>query len=64
LDRLLYSSDFIVGQGIESTSLLSRKAAVVLEAETNEQVNPPVGHVHDVLDCLLGLVVLGVRVQV
>ena len=35
------------------------ESAIVLQAESNEEVDFPVGHVHDLLDGSLGLIVVG-----
>ena len=35
------------------------ESAIVLKAEPDEEIDLPVGHVHDLLDGFLGLVVVG-----
>ena len=45
------------------TFINARESAVVLKTKTNEEINLPVGHVHDLLDGFLGLVVISQECQ-
>ncbi len=60
LNGLLHSGDLFIRQGIEMAILFSfRQSPIVLKTEANEEVDLPVGHVHDLLDGFFGLVIVG-----
>ena len=59
LDCLFHASDFIFRQGIKvACTFPRRESAIVLQAVPNEEIDLPVGHVHDLLDSPLGLIVV------
>jgi len=60
LNGLFHASDFLIRQGIEvACAFTCGESAIVLQAEANKEVNLPVGHIHDLLDSSLRLIVAG-----
>src|SRR3990170_667141 len=60
LHGLLHEGDFCIRKGIEmARAFLSRESPIVLQTESNEEVDLPVGHVHDLLDGFPGPIVAG-----
>jgi len=59
MHRLFHATDFVVCQQVEMTrSFSNRKSAIVLQAETNKEVDLPVGHIDNFLYGLLGFIIL------
>ena len=57
---MFHASDFFIRQKLEvAYAFPCGESAIVLQAEANEEVDFPVGHVHDLLDGSLGLIVVG-----
>lgn len=57
---LFHAGDFFIRQKIEVVqALLCGEPAIVLQAEADKEVDFPVGHVDDLLDGPLRLVVMG-----
>ena len=63
-DDILHPAQFLIGQKLEMKFYLCcRVSAAALEAEPDETVDQTTGHVHDLLDRLLDLVVACRKVQ-
>jgi hypothetical protein len=59
LNGLFHVGDFFIRQEIEvARAIPCREPAIVLKAETNEKIDFPIWHVHDLLDRLFGLVIV------
>jgi hypothetical protein len=51
LNGLFHVGDFFIRQKIKvARAFPCREPVTVLEAETNEEIDLPIGHVHDLLD--------------
>jgi len=63
-DGILHPAQFLIGQKVEMRfSLCCRESAAALEAELDKKVDQTTGHVHDLLNHLLDLVVACQKVQ-
>jgi len=63
-DGILHPAQFLIGLKVEMRfSLCCRESAAALEAELDEKVDQTIGHVHDLLNHLLDLVLVCQKVQ-
>ena len=64
LNGLLHTGDLFIRQGVKmACAFPCGDSPIVLKAEANEKIDLPVGHIHDLLDGFLGLVIVGQKFQ-